>query len=134
MTLTDAGPFIAIGDNRDAAHARCIAAVRAMEPPMLTTIACVSEALHVLGTRKGWHAQDGLLSLIDRGNVEVANLDRSDLVRCRTLMDRYRSVPMDFADATLVAVAEKRGMSRVFTLDSDFRVYRVGRKHFEIMP
>jgi uncharacterized protein len=134
MMLTDAGPLIAIGDHLDAAHARCIAAIRAMEPPMLTTIACVAEALHVLGARKGWRAQDGLLSLIERGSLEVAGLEHSEIVRCRVLMDRYRSVPMDFADATLVAVAEKRGVSRVFTLDSDFRVYRVGRRHFEIVP
>ena len=35
-------------------------------------------------------------------------------------MALYSSVPMDLADASLVAVAESRGYSRLFTLDSDF--------------
>jgi len=39
-------------------------------------------------------------------------------------MERYRDTPMDLADATLVAVAEARGYRRIFTLDSDFTVYR----------
>ena len=42
---------------------------------------------------------------------------------------------MDLADATLVAVAEQLAVTRVFTLDEDFRIYRLkGRKTFEIVP
>ena len=50
-------------------------------------------------------------------------------------MKKYRDVPMDLADATLVALAERRGLYRVFTLDADFRIYRIkGRKPFELVP
>ena len=50
-------------------------------------------------------------------------------------MDKYRDLPMDLADASLVAVAEERGLSRVFTLDSDFRVYRLARgRSFTVIP
>jgi predicted nucleic acid-binding protein len=50
-------------------------------------------------------------------------------------MTRYADLPMDLADATLVALAEERADRRVFTLDSDFQVYRLhGRKRFEIVP
>jgi predicted nucleic acid-binding protein len=50
-------------------------------------------------------------------------------------MTKYSDLPMDFADASLVAVAERMGLSRVFTLDrSDFSVYRRnGRSPFEII-
>jgi predicted nucleic acid-binding protein len=38
-------------------------------------------------------------------------------------------------NATLVALAEERGLSRIFTLDSDFHIYRLkGRKHFDVIP
>ena len=40
-------------------------------------------------------------------------------------MERYRNLPMDLADASVVAVAESFGVRRVFTLDGDFRVYRL---------
>jgi len=51
------------------------------------------------------------------------------------LMEKYRDVPMSLADATLVAVAEQLELSRVFTLDPDFRIYRYRtRGHFTVVP
>jgi predicted nucleic acid-binding protein len=42
---------------------------------------------------------------------------------------------MDLADATLVALAEERGLARIFTLDGDFHIYRIaGRRRFEVVP
>lgn len=50
-------------------------------------------------------------------------------------MEKYRDVPMDLADASLVAAAETRGSKRIFTLDSDFYVYRLKDKDaFEVIP
>jgi predicted nucleic acid-binding protein len=50
-------------------------------------------------------------------------------------MAKYADLPMDLADATMVALAEQRRERRIFTLDDDFRVYRLhGRQHFEIIP
>jgi len=50
-------------------------------------------------------------------------------------MEKYRDVPMDLADASLVALAEERGLRRIFTLDHDFEVYRInGRLTFETVP
>lgn len=51
------------------------------------------------------------------------------------LMARYSNVPMDLADASLVAAAEATGERRLFTLDSDFRIYRLDdRQALEIVP
>ncbi len=50
-------------------------------------------------------------------------------------MSKYRDIPMDLVDASLVAVAEERGLTKVFTLDRDFRVYRLlGRRPFAVVP
>lgn len=55
--------------------------------------------------------------------------------RTATLMNAYADVPMDLADATLVALAEERGLRSVFSLDSDFRIYRLhARQHFDVLP
>lgn len=49
-------------------------------------------------------------------------------------MERYRNVPMDFADASLVAAAETLRTRRIFTIDGDFCVYRVNdRDLFEVI-
>jgi len=46
----------------------------------------------------------------------------------RLLMRKYKDMPMDLADASLVTAAEVLGVTRVFTIDSDFSVYRIDRK------
>ena len=43
----------------------------------------------------------------------------------RELMAKYSNVPMDLADAALVAAAEALGTGRIFSIDSDFYVYRL---------
>jgi predicted nucleic acid-binding protein len=50
-------------------------------------------------------------------------------------MERCSDRPMDLADATLVALAEERGLKLIFTLDSDFHIYRLhDREQFEVVP
>jgi predicted nucleic acid-binding protein len=51
-------------------------------------------------------------------------------------MERYSDRPMDFADATLVHLAEREGLRTIFTLDNnDFETYRIGgRKRFRVVP
>lgn len=59
----------------------------------------------------------------------------SEVPRIAALMYEYHEVPMDFADASLVAAAEREGQDTFFTLDSDFRIYRIGaRGAFQIVP
>jgi predicted nucleic acid-binding protein len=73
--------------------------------------------------------------MIERNVLVLAELEPSGVARARALMEKYRDTPMDIADATLVAVAEARTLKRVFTLDSDFAVYRLrGREPFELIP
>ena len=63
-------------------------------------------------------------------------MDSKRLARCRELMARYDNVPMDFADATLVAMAEEFGIGDVFTLDNrGFSTYRWHKtRRFVITP
>jgi predicted nucleic acid-binding protein len=69
------------------------------------------------------------------GRLELADLSRSAVKRSSQRMRKNADLPMDLADATLVALAEERGQRRVFTLDADFGVYRLhGGQRFEIVP
>jgi len=74
-----------------------------------------------------------------RGAVEadllIATASPEATERTARLMERYSDRPMDLADATLVALAEERGLTRIFTLDDDFHIYRIaGRRQFEVVP
>jgi len=68
--------------------------------------------------------------------ISLFALDTGDVRRMRELVRKYRELPMDVADAALVAVAEREGITRVFTLDRrDFEVYRPARiGRFSLVP
>ena len=73
--------------------------------------------------------------MVDRGAVTVIDLDRDGRRRAARLMEKYLDVPMALADASLVVLAEELRLDRVFTLDTDFHVYRPhGRGHFQVVP
>lgn len=102
--------------------------------PLVTVWPPVTEAMHFL---KGFvRGEDQLLEWLGEGFVRTAELGREDLPRIRELMRKYADLPMDFADAALVRVAERERIHRVFTLDRrDFEIYRPrGFSRFEILP
>lgn len=135
MTLVDAGPLVALIDRGEPDHVRCVEALSDLAAPMATTWPAFTEAMYLLGSAGGWNGQETLWSLLRRGDLQFVPLEDPLLERSRILMEKYRDVPMDLADATLVAAAEALGTARIFTLDRDFEVYRWrGRKRFEIVP
>jgi hypothetical protein len=73
---------------------------------------------------------------VQRGGIEIYPLEKELLNRCRELMKQYRNLPMDLADATLVALADVLEVPKVFTLDHrDFSIYRFKQKRrFTIIP
>jgi len=102
---------------------------------MLTTWPVLTEAMYLLGDASGWNGQRAIWQMLERNALELAELRAPELARARVLMEKYQDVPMAIADASLVAVAEARRLRRIFTLDSDFTVYRYrGRETFEIVP
>lgn len=101
---------------------------------MLTTWPVFTEAMYLLGDAGGWKAQRTLWSLLERADLELVELGETSVERTHALMEKYKDRPMGLADATLVAVAEERGLKRIFTLDSDFDFYRRRRERFERIP
>jgi len=135
VTLTDAGPLIAIIDADEPDHASCMQALDQLTLPLVTTWPAFSEAMYLLARAGGGRAQRALWRLVSTDRLVVADLSPSAVDRSARLMDQYADRPMDLADATLVALAEEHGDRRIFTLDSDFQVYRFrGRQRFETVP
>jgi predicted nucleic acid-binding protein len=91
--------------------------------------------MYLLGARLGWAAQDDLLGMVADGDLLLVDLDPAARDRTRKLMAKYKNVPMDLADATIVAVAEQLKSRVIFTLDSDFSIYRYAdRQPFTLVP
>jgi len=73
----------------------------------------------------GYPAQAELWRWRTAGRLVLHDLSGGEMDRMAALMDKYNDRPMDLADASLVATAERLGMRRIFTLDSDFHIYRL---------
>lgn len=128
MILTDAGPLVALIDADEPDHSLCVRTLGEVELPLLTTWPAFTEACYLLGRSRGWRDQEPLWRLVLRGDLVVADLQPSEVTRTAELMEQYASVPMDLADASLVALAESGDHRRIFTLDTDFSIYRLRRR------
>jgi len=135
VTLTDAGPLIAIIDADEPDHSACMGVLDEVELPLVTTWPAFTEAMDLLARAGGIEGQRALWKLLQSGRLVVVDLSPATVDRTAQLMEQYADTPMDLADATLVALAEERGQHRIFSLDSDFHVYRIhGRRRFDVIP
>jgi uncharacterized protein len=132
--LVDAGPLVALLDRSDLHHVACVTALRTLHDPLITVWPAFTEAMYLLGS--SWPGQKALWSRVETEALTLAPLDESDATRMRELMEKYRDLPMDLADAALVRIAEREDLTRIFTLDRrHFSVYRPGRRRrFSILP
>jgi predicted nucleic acid-binding protein len=135
VTLTDAGPLIAIIDADEPDHEACLEALDRVALPLVTTWPAFTEAMYLLGRAGGIRGQGALWRLVSTERLVLADLSPTAVERSSRLMEQYADQPMDLADATLVALAEERGLRTIFTLDADFHIYRLrGRQRFAILP
>jgi len=132
--LVDAGPLVALLSRRDNRHHECVDVLKSLRDPLLTSWTAVTEAMYLLGF--SLRAQAALLEMIEREALVAESPTLDTLPAVRRLMQRHADLPMDFADATLLSLADRRRIDRVFTLDArDFSVYRLERgKSFVVMP
>jgi uncharacterized protein len=135
ITLVDAGPLVALIDKgQGEIHKQCVERQKELSAPLLTTWPCFTEAMYLLGRIGGWPSQNLLWQFIENSAVEIYRISEDETRRMRMLMNQYQNVPMDIADASLVVTAETTGLKQIFTLDSDFYIYRIGeRDHFEVI-
>ena len=133
MIAVDTGPIVALFDRSDDKHHICVEAFKAIRGPLITSWPVITEAFHLLGFSHT--VQDDLWEFIERGTVLIYDLDNNLMKTCRGLMRKYHDLPMDLADASLVAVADTENIRIIFTLDKDFKVYKTKQnKHFKLLP
>ncbi len=126
-TLTDTGPLFALVDpnGQTEQFARCEQTLATLPLPLVTTWPCLAEAMHLARRRGGWPMQELLGDMLRADQLRLHSPSEAEPVRVLTLMAQYRDRPMDLADASLVALAEASGYPRIFSIDSDFYVYRL---------
>jgi predicted nucleic acid-binding protein len=132
--LADTGALLAFLDRADDCHERCREAFAQLHLPLATSTAVLTELFHLVGDSR--IETDAVWRFVRSGTLTVLPIADADLPAIEGLVRKYHDRPMDFADATLVHLAERMTLSTVLTIDhDDFETYRLGgRKRFRILP
>lgn len=132
--LLDTGAFVALLDKDERNHERCLQFFQDFHGKMLTTEPVLTETLYLLSP--SIKAQRAGIDFILHGGAHLIPQSPKSLSEAMRLMEKYNDIPMDFADATLVVLAENTGVDEIFTLDKrGFYSYRInGKKRFSVWP
>ncbi|NNJ27524.1 type II toxin-antitoxin system VapC family toxin [Alienimonas chondri] len=133
-TLIDASVLVAAFNARDPRHAACVRAVGQAASPALTTWPVLTEAFYLLRRYRG--AVSKIIALVRKGDLSVEPPPPGFLDWYEAYAATYADREVDLADASLVRLAELRGVDTILTLDrKDFSVYRIGvTGAFRILP
>ncbi|MES0873213.1 type II toxin-antitoxin system VapC family toxin [Sinimarinibacterium thermocellulolyticum] len=131
MVIADTGFWVALYNRRDRHHQAALdAAERYDAEGFITTHVVIAEACHLLHRREHAGVMLQFIEALRDGPVEIMDLRVDDLAQIARLMHKYRELPMDYADASLVLLAEYLGHGRILTTDRrDFGSYRWKSRH-----
>ena len=132
--LLDTGPWVAFIDRNEGRHNRCVGWLEGFKGEIFSTEAVLTEVLYLLSFSSS--AQASAIDFVLEGAVVIVPSSIESLNKSKNLIIKYSDTPMDYADATLVVLAEDLGINHIVTFDKkDFGIYRIGRKRpFVILP
>ncbi len=125
MIIGDTGFFLGLANARDSRHEACRRALGAVREELITTWPVLTETCHLLVSRLNVNAEIAFIRAVAAGTPRIFALDETHLPRVGALLEKYRDLPMDLADASLVILAEELGTGRILSTDErDFAAYR----------
>jgi predicted nucleic acid-binding protein len=132
--LLDTGALVSLLDRSQKGHQAFAEFFGEWDRPVVSTEAVLTEATHLLGGLPA--GRQACVDFFLSGGALLVPATTASLRRSRDLVSQYSDLPMDYADATLVVLAEELGTNLVLTTDRrDFAVYRIkGRRRFDILP
>ena len=131
--IVDTGFWLALANRKDTYHEASKRALEQVREPLICTWPVVTETCHLITARLGVDAELSFIEAANRGAFTIFDLTAAHLPRIRELIERYRNLPMDLADASLVILAEHLASGRILSTDQrDFGAYRwKNRKPFK---
>jgi len=127
--IVDAGPLIALFDKDDAYHQQALTFLEGFQGTLLSNHAVTTEVTHLLDFSV--RVQIDFLRWIAAGGISLQDISNEDVFRIVELVEKYAGLPMDYADASLVALGERLSLYYIASVDKDFSIYRAaGKKTF----
>jgi len=134
MIVVDTGPLVGLFDKDDCYHKLCKETLKRVREPLVTNWAVLTEVMYLLDF--SLIAQNLCFDFIESGGIDIRSGNASQIYRIHQLLKQYNDLPIDFADASIVALSEEENIKTVFTLDhKDFRIYSPKHtKAFHLIP
>ena len=134
QVILDTGPLVAYLDKREEHHAWAKREFASLSGHVVSCEAVITESCFLLADHEPALAR--IADYLRRGIIRLEFSLAENHSRVFDLMRKYADTPMSLADACLVCMADERPHSRVFTLDSDFAIYRLrnGKAVSRIVP
>jgi predicted nucleic acid-binding protein len=128
--LLDTGPLVALFKRNDHHHVRAVESHKRNRHRLLTTLPVITDAWHLVAP-----AAQLKLTAFSALALNVVDLGEDALDRIHDLVSQYRDRPMDFADASLVVLAERVGVLAIATIDvNGFTAFRsLSGKRFRLV-
>jgi predicted nucleic acid-binding protein len=131
--IMDTGPWVALIDRRESRHGDCVEWLRRFQGEIYSSEAVLTEVLYLLNFSQ--KAQSAAIDFVLSGAVTMVPCSLDSLKKVKSLIIKYKDIPMDYADATLVTLAEDLSIHEIVTFDSHFDIYRLPpKKRFTLLP
>jgi hypothetical protein len=132
--MMDTGPWVALIDRSEERHKECVGWLEHFKGSILSTEAVLTEVLYLLNFSS--QAQSAAIDFVLKGAILLVPPSLESLKKAKRLMEKYKNIPMDYADATLVSMAEDLSVDHVATFDAkEFGIYRLpSKKPFTVLP
>jgi predicted nucleic acid-binding protein len=125
VIIADTGFWLALANAKDRFHRAAVQALDRAREPLICTWTVMTETCHLMAARLSVDAELAFVRSASSGAFQVFDLELGHLERIQVLMDKYRDLPMNLADGSLVVLAEELGSGRILSTDQrDFRRYR----------
>ena len=126
--LIDAGPLIALFDRDDKFHISVKDFIKRFKGRLYTSWPVITEVLHMLDYSV--NTQIDFLKWVRKGALDIKQITTEDISRIIELSEKYSDIPMDFADASLIIIAESESIKEIISIDADFYIFRNIRNEY----
>ncbi|KPQ39387.1 MAG: toxin-antitoxin system COG2402 family toxin component [Phormidium sp. OSCR] len=131
MIIVDTGFWVALANKNDNYHEAAKQTFSQYNEPLITTWCVVTETCYFLQARRGVQASITFINAMSQGLFKVFEIKPDHIARLKDLMTKYRDVPMDLADSSLVLLAEEYKTGRILSLNiKDFSIYQWNNKNY----
>ena len=121
--ILDAGPLVAYLDKREEHHDWAVGEFEKLSGHVISCEAVITEVCFLLEGQE--RALAKVADYLSRGIIRLEFALSAAHARVFDLMRKYADQPMSLTDACLVCMAEEAPRACVFTVDSDFKTYRL---------